>query len=63
MEPWMAIFMKPVFGVTDGNVAMEVSKIRGDINLHSTNHRKIELQEQLKQLLKQFALSIHFAMT
>ena len=49
---WMEIFIKPVFGVTDSNVAMEFTKNRGDINFRSTNHCKSEYQEQLKQLFK-----------
>jgi len=52
MELWMAIFMKPVFGVTDSNVAMDFAKSRGAIHFHSTSHCTSELQEQLKQLLK-----------
>ena len=42
MELWMAIFMKPVFGVTDSNVTMEFEESRGAIHIHSTNHCKSE---------------------
>ena len=42
MELWMAIFMKPVFGVTDSNVTMEFEESRGAIYIHSTNHCKSE---------------------
>ena len=44
MELWMAILFKPVFGVTNSNVAMEFAKSRADINFHSTNNYKSELQ-------------------
>ena len=44
MELWMEIFIKPIFGVTDSNVAMEFTKRRGAVNFHSTNHYKSELQ-------------------
>ena len=44
MELWMEIFIKPIFGVTNSNVAMEFAKSRGDINFHSTNNYKSELQ-------------------
>ena len=40
MEPWMEVFIIPVFGVTDSNVEMEFSKSIGDHNLYSKNHCK-----------------------
>ena len=63
MEFWMTIFMKPVFGVTNSNVAMKFYKNRGDVHLHSTNNCKSESKEKLKPLFKKTALYIHFAMT
>ena len=55
--------MKPVFGVTNSNVAMKFAKNRGDVHFHSTNNCKSESKEQLKPLFRKITLAIHFAMT
>ena len=63
MEFWMTILMKPVFGVTNSNVAIKFAKNRGDVHFHSTNHCKSESKEQLKPLFRKITLAIHFSMT
>ncbi|EJK44668.1 hypothetical protein THAOC_36777, partial [Thalassiosira oceanica] len=45
-EIWMTLFMKPVFGVTGGNLVNEFAKARGAIHFHSclqSAHRALDV--------------------
>lgn len=62
MEIWMTLFMKPVFGVTSGQLTNEFAQSRGAIHFHSVLRIKNETTTKIQAGLKVFALAIDDAM-
>ena len=55
MELWMAMFMKPVFGVQDSNVVFEFAKSRGCIHYHMPCTLENEYMDTISAAMKDCA--------
>lgn len=58
MEIWMALFLKPVYGVESGQLSNEFAKMRGVIHFHSALRIMSDAIKASQRALKEFALAL-----
>jgi hypothetical protein len=58
MDVWMALFLRPVYGVESGSLSFEFAKSRGCIHYHATMHSDNNCMKEIIQSLKTLSIKI-----